>query len=203
MNLDDHELGNKALDNKERLADQWLEAVLKQYSAAEPRSGLEERLLRNLHANPVKKASGHAWFIGATAVAAILLLAAAFMIEGHHKPAETVSEGVAQRTIHPSIAEVRKPGALGHFENGVSVTLGKSRNRATTQTRSQSKAQPQWPSQFPSPQPLSEQEQLLAQYVNEKPKEAQRLARATTELLEQEMQAFENQPPILKNSMPE
>ena len=203
MNLDDNELNNNEFNNNEQLADQWLDAALKQYSSAEPRLGLEERLLRNLHANPVKKVSWHVWIAGATAVAAILLLAAAFVIQGHPKPAETMSEGVAQPGAHPSIAEVRKPVTLGHFENGTSVTLSKSRHRPTTHARSQTKVQQRWPSQFPSPQPLSEQEQLLAQYVNQRPKEARLLAHATTELLEREMQAFENQRPILKNSTPE
>lgn len=206
MNLDDNKFNNNEFsdhkfNDNERLADQWLDVALKQYSSSEARLGLEERLLRNLRAEPASKLSWRAWAAGASVVAAILLLAAAFLIEGYHNQAEVMSEG-AQHTIHSSIAEIRKPAALGHFKNDAGVTRSKSFNRPR-QARSQSKAQPQWPSQFPSPQPLSEQEQLLARYVNERPKEARLLARATTELLEREMQAFEKSTPILKNSAPE
>ena len=41
--------------------------------------------------------------------------------------------------------------------------------------------------QFPSPQPLSEQEELLARYIERFPHEAVLMARAQTQLMKEEM----------------
>jgi prefoldin subunit 5 len=47
--------------------------------------------------------------------------------------------------------------------------------------------------QFPSPQPLSEQEQMLARYVEELPSEAKQIAQAQTELARHDEIEFEKQ----------
>jgi hypothetical protein len=44
--------------------------------------------------------------------------------------------------------------------------------------------------QFPSPAPLSEQEEMLVRYIRERPHEAALIARAQAELLKQDLQQF-------------
>jgi hypothetical protein len=46
--------------------------------------------------------------------------------------------------------------------------------------------------QFPSPRPLSEQEEMLARYVQEETQEAKLVAKAQTEMLKKESLEFEN-----------
>jgi hypothetical protein len=50
--------------------------------------------------------------------------------------------------------------------------------------------------QFPSPRPLSEQEIMLARFVEQFPREAAMIARAQTKLLAQEEEEMQREAPL-------
>ncbi len=57
-------------------------------------------------------------------------------------------------------------------------------------------SQPPRQEQFPSPRPLSEQEIMLARFVEQFPREAAMIARAQTKLLAQEEEEMEREAPL-------
>jgi hypothetical protein len=170
--------------------DRELDAVLARYAAVEPRAGLEARVLANLQAEH-ELSSAHApwgWPQVTTLAAAVMILAAVLIwISGrrtwavHHESAATphaqVAWNGANRPERPPTPAVTSKASShsAHHAHRLARTVPKLE-------------------QFPSPQPLSEQEQLLANYVAEYPEHAVLVARARMEALRldqsEEMQAF-------------
>ena len=166
-------------NSDEEILDHVLDHVLRQYSAVEPRAGLEARILANLRAERLQ-ASGRAWWqwglVGAVAVAA---LAAGITWR-------------ANRTRHHAIANHPPTAIQQPLDQGTKVVArsrGESvRKRAPTHRSALHRVplavavivSPKL-DQFPSRQPLSEEEVALAQYVREFPKEAALIAQAQDE----------------------
>ncbi len=177
--------------------DELLEGTLARYRSAEPRPGLEERVLANLRAGsrPMPWLRW-AWLLAAPA-AALAVGAVVFYFAGRHEP---------HAPAPPVVARAAKPGAVlppgptatlpnwrsDLTQRGVAAPLAaRGRRRATdaggaprlagARARLRSPAATQVspvattalarPEQFPSPTPLSEQEKLLLRYVEEAPKE--------------------------------
>jgi hypothetical protein len=163
--------------------DGLLEAALKQYGAAEPRPGLEGRILANLRAAERDRPRPRVWLwlpllIGA---AAILLVGMAVVLRTHtanlplatgNRPAVPVPQA---ETEAPKRADLVPVPHRRHRKENVASSVPRLE-------------------QFPSPQPLSEQEEILARYIEHFPREAMLVAQAQTELLKQEMRGQEIPP---------
>lgn len=157
--------------DKDRL-DEWLDGALQRYGDAEPRPGLEGRILANLAAE--KEGMSRAWarslgLAGACAVAAIaiVLLSRAprdqrqILVNG---PAEQSTVAVAPRSAaqQPAATQaLRKPA--------IRDSILRARTREPKRDT------------FPSSRALSEQEQLLSRYVKEFPQEAVLIAKKQAE----------------------
>jgi hypothetical protein len=163
--------------------DRMLDAALMQYGSVEPREGLEDRVLAQLRSQSLNSPSRTwwRWGIGAAVVAALAMVLAVTW-RPHPQSRDTVTQPSAVSTPrideHPALHEDRA-----------------SEQRTAAQTRHRRlRVAPAahvvnvYPKldQFPSPQPLSEQEKLLASYVEVYPKQAAVLARLRTEELERE-----------------
>ncbi len=164
--------------NKDGL-DRIVDAALAKYGAGEPRVGLETRVLANLRAecSRVPERAWWRWSVAGLAAAIIIVIAALALRSG--KPSHPV---VAKNAPTTAPVEV-PPGTPGGRE---------IRNRRPPFTHTPAKHVTHCPStllvaagpkleQFPSPQPLSEQEFALTRYVNEFPQEATLIARAQYE----------------------
>jgi hypothetical protein len=174
--------------------DNALDAALAKYAAVEPRAGLEDRILANLQAERARVPE-RAWWrwsvAGALAAVVVVALALAWRsgkptrpVVAHHSPAMTkaskdpatlaVSSGGAdERPLHASNSAIRRTTNPVRRETVVA-------------------ANPKL-DQFPSPQPLSEQEKILQSYVAQYPEKAVLIARARSEALQrdlEEMNAF-------------
>jgi hypothetical protein len=154
---------------KDRQVDEMLDSMLANYSSAEPRPGLETRILANLR-EAEKKAPQGWWnfkWIWAGVVAAAIIMAAV-LVSGRHRtapPTNTVvetSQPAPQPEIqtHAPIARQktarihrRKPSAVPTVQQNAALALNKR------------------PAIFPTPTPLSEQEKLLLSYVAGTPRE--------------------------------
>jgi len=168
------------IDDHHEQLDHELDAALAKYSAVEPRPGLEGRILANLRAEQARVPGRAWWRWSAVVVAAVIIIAvvAALRPERRHEdnrarqatPTQNPTQLVANREDHGTAQAVRVPP------------------RATMK-HSIHPAAPVPPrlDQFPTPQPLSEQELALARYVNEFPQDATLIARAQEEY-EQEIQ---------------
>lgn len=175
--------------------DRLLDAALAKYAQVEPRAGLENRVLATLHAerSQVPQRAWWRWSVaGAVAVVVVVAVVLAWRSGKFH------GREIAR---HPSISA---PG-VELPASGAGPEAGKSddhppapgpapkhilhRAHATAVASANPKLD-----QFPSTQPLSEQEKLLENYVAKYPARAVLLARARLEALQrdqlEEMNAF-------------
>ena len=175
--------GNQDKDEFDRM----LDAALAKYAAVEPRTGLEERVLANLRAEQAR-VPDHAWWrwSAIAAVAAVFVVAVALSLRSD-KPSHAV---VANHPPTPIQARKERGTEI------LSIAHGSGTRPARPSTARKPEMRPSPPEgatarapkleQFPSPQPLSEQEKLLQDYVAENPEQAVLLARARTEALHQD-----------------
>lgn len=154
---------------KDKKMDAMLDSLLANYSSAEPRPGLETRILANLR-EAEKKAPQGWWnfkWIWAGVVAAAIIVAAV-LVNGRHRVAPPTNMVV--RTSQPALQPQIQPHAPVHPQATVRVPRHKpSTVRAVQQNATL--ALNQRPAVFPTPTPLSEQERLLLQYYSRTPRE--------------------------------
>ena len=172
--------------------DRELDTALAKYAAVEPRAGIEARVLAHLRAEREQLSAHAPWgWKPVTALAAVGMILAAVLvwISGrrtqvvHHESAATPHTQVvlngANRPERPPTPAVPSEASSHSTHPGHRL--------ATTVPRLE---------QFPSPQPLSEQEQMLANYVARDPEHAVLVARARMEALRrdqsEEMQIFQS-----------
>ena len=161
-----------------------LDAALAKYAAVEPRAGFEERILASLRSDRARVRDRAWWqWTVAAALAAVLVVAAA-LIEKSNKPAP-----MAQH--HPTGTEtaLQPPAqAASRSERGTHLLRLPSHGKAAHGVhRAIVTAASPVLDQFPSPQPLSEQEKILEDYVAEHHQQAALLARARMAELKQDL----------------
>lgn len=168
------------MKDRERFVDQLLDSALARERAAEPRPGLEARLLERVRATAGKEitaAKTRKLWIAAAATAAVFMALAVIRVANRaHSPAVESSQAAnvipstspehkltANSGTTPKVvgaAPVLEPTRSAHREN-------KPSPRAKELSR-QVEAH-HWPSQFPTPAPLTAEEKALVQYVRETP----------------------------------
>ena len=163
-----------------------LDVVIAKYAASEPRPGLEERILANLRAEqthgPVRIWWG--WAIaGALAVVVVAGVALAWRWTAPSQP--TIAKRSQPSTQEPQktrtqIAVHDNKAIQPHARTGVRRT-SLHPPRTTNIGVNSPKLE-----QFPSPQPMSEQEEILANYVGKYPEHAILIARARNEALQRD-----------------
>jgi hypothetical protein len=169
-------------------AERWLDAALKQYGEAEPRPGLENRVLANLHAEQARPAFSPRWWPPVAATVAIAVLAGgALLLKGKPDVTEITNSNQAavvsrNQVPEPPVASASRPSSAPRHP------LRPRSESHIAQTSSAPRLE-----QFPAPVPLSEQEEMLARYVREQPQEAILVARARAQLLKQELERFMQQ----------
>jgi hypothetical protein len=176
--------------DRERLAARWLDASLKQYGEAEPRPGLEGRVWANLRAERALGPGGRwIWAPGLGVLLAMMVGGGIFWARGPGALPETTfgqrsAPAVPNQAPAPLAAtEARSPAD--------SAWLSSVPRRAARRPSPAAGGEPRL-EQFPSPRPLSEQEEMLARYVQEQTQEAKLVAKAQTEMLKKESLEFEN-----------
>jgi hypothetical protein len=154
---------------KNREMDEMLDSLLASYSSAEPRPGLETRILANLR--EAEKEAAHGWWnfkwLWAGVVAAAIIVAAG-LISGRHRVEPPTHVVVKTNPLVPQ-PEIQPHAPVKHNE-----TAGiHHRKPSTVPTRRQNAtlALNERPAVFPTPTPLSEQEKLLLSYLAGTPRE--------------------------------
>lgn len=159
--------------NNDRKLEEMLDSMLSTYSSAEPRPGLETRILANLNEQSAQRTSG--WRIGwiwiggiATAVAVILLMT--YLRRPQPLP---VHPEMASR---PSRQETGIPKRSQETSLLPAVTPKHSPSRRVTQVASGAHPVAKERAEvrqevFPSRSPLSEQEKLLLRYLANTPRQ--------------------------------
>lgn len=181
---------NRYKENEDRDdLDRALDAALAKYSSVEPRAGLDQRIMANLKAQPAVAPVRVWWRWGLAVALALLLFVFGLALRSgkasrplvvqkqpNSAPAKDARKVdgsgsktqpapvLKQRTVEAVVRKTRRP------DSGVSTRLASVPRRQ----------------QFPSPQPLSEQEKLLASYVAQYPERAILTARAQAEFEKQD-----------------
>ena len=161
--------------------DRELDAALANYSAVEPRAGLEERVLANLRAERTL-VTHRAWWRWGLAVAAAVALVTIALAWRSGRTSQPVAG-------HPAIMRLRPTdnmtpvashngNALRPREHPPYRGAARQRSRPAGFVAANPKLE-----QFPSPRPLSEQEKILASYVAKDPDHAALIAEARMEVL--------------------
>lgn len=195
---------NEDRRDRERLAGSWLEASLRQYGEAEPRPGLEGRVWAKLRAEREPGPDGSwSWAVALAVLLAVMVGGGIFWARGPGALPETTS---GHRS--PPLVPKGAPAPLATTEArspAVSALLSSAPRRVARRSAAAVGDEPRL-EQFPSPRPLSEQEEMLARYVQEETQEAKLVAKAQTEMLKKESLEFEqliNSPaPPSQNSEP-
>jgi len=155
--------------DKQMQIDDMLDSLLANYSSAEPRPGLETRILANLR-EAEKKAPQGWWnfkWIWAGVVAGAIIMAAV-LINGRHRvepPAHVIvktNQPAPQPEIQPHAPIATKEMARVRRHKPLTVP---------TAQQNAALALSQRPANFPTPVPLSEQERLMFTYLENTPRE--------------------------------
>ena len=175
--------------NQERM-ERWLDKVLAEHGSAEPRPGLEKRVLVRVRQEQEASAQTRSWWpVLAATAAAVALAIGVFMVERPAKaPVTPVANADRQRS--PTVAE-KAP-------HQVAVPLRARRPHHTRRDTDAGQGVPKL-DQFPSPAPLSEEEEALVRYVKEFPEEARMIAQAQAEY-EQELRRKMGKPAETESS---
>jgi len=161
--------------------DRALDAALAKSAAVEPRAGLEERILVRLRTEQTRVVDRAWWpWALAGALAAIVVLSAALASRsGLSHPVVATHPGVTTESPSTSGTAVPDPHPDPTLPRPASVRRTVQRPAHPTVAVA---ANPRL-DQFPSPRPLSEQEEMLAGYAAQFRDQAVLVARARTEAL--------------------
>jgi hypothetical protein len=156
--------------DKDKQLDEMLDWLLTTYSSAEPRPGLEKRILANVQDATGKEGPATWWnfkwlWAGAAVVAAIIVAA---LLIGGHRHVDAPEKNVVQKTqpaprqpvIQPSLPQAAADSKPRRLKPQVPL-----------RPQDATLALNQRPQIFPTPTPLSEQEQLLLRYFAGTPRE--------------------------------
>ena len=167
------------------LLDRQLDAALSNYAAVEPRTGLEQRILANLRAEREHAALQPWWHWPAAGALMAGILLTAFIAWRSEKQVQNIAAQSAPTTVKTT----GQPAMQATNHSGSAVIRprhagsGKQRGRHATSHPLPVEVSAPKLDQFPSPRPLSEQEQTLARYVAKYPEHASLIAQARTEEL--------------------
>jgi hypothetical protein len=175
--------------------DRELDAALANYAAAEPREGIEERILANLRAER-NHAFVRSWgwpamgALAAGVVVFVLLLAVRF-----GKPRSNVTAHVGAQLFPvvtpPAVAPPAESHTAGNKRPGGVSPAPRKKSMSVAHPRPHSREDENASAPkldvFPSPQPLSEQEKMLAAYVAQHERQAVLIAQARMEELKEDL----------------
>ena len=163
---------------KDKQIDKMLDSLLASYSSAEPRPGLETRILANLIlANP-RDAEGREasrgwwnfkWLWAGAVLAAVIVGAVLIGVRRHAAPpprtvVQTVRPAVQQPAVQEPAVQGSAPAAVRQER-----VIHRHKTLAPVPPQNATLALSQRPPVFPTPTPLSEQERLMFSYLANTP----------------------------------
>jgi hypothetical protein len=172
------------MEPRKHKLDQWLDQALTDYGHAEPRTGLEIRVLANLAAEKAGTTTRTIWPWAFASVAVTLTVFVAFWSWLSTQKPRTSTNPANNNTVlqqkEPTIETFASPLHSVTAGSGVQVSAPAAVKRGKRQQLAKAPEIEKAPrlSQFPAVRELSTQEQLLARYAQEFPKQALEVAQA-------------------------
>jgi hypothetical protein len=177
--------------------DRALDAALAKYTAVEPRAGLEERIFAHLHHANLQaestRAANRAWWrmrwgwTAALAIVVVIFIFAMTLTLRSSKPSQPSVKNIPSITIPgPHETKKQEPELANRNENPAPPRRERVRHGVTPQPEAVADADYPKLDKFPSPRPLSGQEKMLLEYVQQNPEEAAMIAQAQTAFARQQ-----------------
>jgi hypothetical protein len=162
-------MADREKDKKMRI-DDMLDSLLTNYSSAEPRSGLKNRILANLREAEEKEAA-HGWWSFKwlwAGVVAVAIIVAAVLVNGRHR-VEPPTNVVVKNSQPAPRPEIQSRAPIARQETA--KIHRRKPSRVPTTQQNATLALRDRPAVFPTPTPLSEQERLMFTYLETTPRE--------------------------------
>jgi hypothetical protein len=158
------------MNDKERFVDELLNSALARRQGAEPRAGLESRILERVHTAGERSARRALWISCAATAAAVVMLAVIYMSRRPQGASAIVASHAAIPVLAPPPERSMAANSEPVSKSGTSEIAVQPRRTARREARPRQRiATHRWPSQFPTPAPLSPEEKALVRYVQETP----------------------------------
>jgi hypothetical protein len=168
--------------------DRRLDAALAKYAQVEPRAGLENRVLTTLHAERSRLPQRVWWrwsVSGAVAAVVVVVVVLAWRSGKFHGRELAIRPSISVPAVSAPAAELPTPEVGKNDDHPPAPGPVPKHVMPRAHATAVASANPKL-DQFPSPQPLSEQEKLLENYVAKYPERAVLLARARFEALQRD-----------------
>lgn len=168
-----------------------LDVALARYTAVEPRDGLEQRVLAHVRLQHTRATRFEWRYLIAAGFVAASLAAFAIWVGGHRTlPLNTGSRPV-QYEVASTSAQMLAPTATEAPSHREGMNERTHRTHLTDKSAREDANSSPKPAQFPAPEPLTEQEKLLIQFVEQDPEDAVLVAQETKERLRREREEVE------------
>jgi hypothetical protein len=181
--------GTNQQDLENDAIDRRLDAVLSNFAAVEPRAGLENRVLANLRAQS-EQAPERGWWRWAAVgtLAMVVMMLVVFLSWRTRKPQLVKAPAHVTKQDVGSNQAASNLGLLPHHAASVKTAV----TNRTGHSAEAAAVAPHLP-QFPSPEAISDQEKMLADYAAEYHEQAVLIARFNEEDLRRDrMELIEN-----------
>lgn len=160
------------MEDNDRFVDELLNSAMAHHRDEEPRTGLEGRILAHVRATASERSAARkAWRLWAAAAATAAVLALVAIHAANH-----VHQSVPQASQAANTAPVASPTESLNINSepaptAASVTKAVEPIQIARRVRKPLRhvEEHRWPSQFPTPAPLSPEQRALVQYVRETP----------------------------------
>ncbi len=163
-------------EERDRLAEQFLDKALARYGDVEPRPGLEARILAKLQdADSASARPWHGWRWAAVAAAVVVIAIGVHFLRttqkaGPSNSASSVAPVVKAPTPKATTDVAKATGISPQRTRGTQRARNPQAARST-RTRAEGDGNAPRLAQFPAPGPLSQQEHLLISYLQRTPRE--------------------------------
>jgi hypothetical protein len=183
MHSDHRQDGMNHHDPNSDTLDHQLDAALSKFAAVEPRAGLENRILVNLRIERERaERSWWRWPMIAGLAAAVIVVVLSLAWRSGKPRNIAVHPSTSKQANDHSGTQVATKGGSGPIRPHERTSPKRDSPHAVRRQVAAVAAAPKL-ARFPSPQPLSEQEKILARYVTKYPEHAALIAQARTEEL--------------------
>jgi hypothetical protein len=160
---------------KDKQMDEMLDSMLANYSSAEPRPGMETRILASVRDAEQRKPARPSWMFkglwAAAAVAAAIIVVVVFIGGRQNVKQPPVVVKTAPTPVQPHAPQPSLPETVTVHPERHRLREAVTPGVESTRLESASLPPGRRPEVFPSPTPLSEQERLLLSYLTSTPRE--------------------------------
>jgi len=161
------------MEDNDRFVDELLDSALAHQRRAEPHPGFEGRIMERVHAAASERDTGtnvwKLWVAAAATAAVVVTFVAIYVANRPHNPAPQISQ--AENAVSaPSPTETLKANSDPNPAAGAAMKVAEPKQVARSERKSSRQVEAhRWPSQFPTPAPLTAEEKALVQYVQQTP----------------------------------